>query len=533
MAKDNAPKVNETDTSKTTPSATPAAYEIVSINPENNSVVVTRGNETFKINYDVEDGKIELVIPAEAKGLTDKLVLESLKTFIEANSNPFVQTYISGQIAEANAKTTAAQASAGKWRTVSVFAGTGILVASAVAASAYLGAWDAEHKGFDAGKKAGFDAGHDATLAVVEHDLEGKILGGNWTHEKVNTTAKSLFNKTLDKMNVTELASVYAQLSFDSGRFSSPEATNATIAVLGYINSTWNVSKEQLKGLDLLGAVNLYAQLSVHDAEAALRTAAGNWNASWYQQGKDEILAKATEWNASQYLAGANSLRALANGWNASQYAQGKIDGAVSVRVQADGWNASAYNSGQSAAYATASGWNATNLAAGKQVTLDQLVGVVDDVLNATEIKGAHGDVAALLNLYAQKVKADALSLTDYTSDWVLAQTQAGNLNETELALGRLETLYGGFSVTHDNLTRAQSFMANLSQNDSNEMLRAGMNVSWLFNHGNELRFTDTFGAGGVVSAYSGDTVMRARISQPTIDRLKAWNATYTSNGGQ
>ncbi|MEK6807801.1 MAG: hypothetical protein AABX75_02105, partial [Nanoarchaeota archaeon] len=378
---------------------------------------------------------------------------------------------------------------------------------------------------FESGKKAGFGDGHTAGEASAEHsihsDLEGKILGGNWTHEKANSTAKILFNKTLGVMNATELASVYAQLSFDSGRFSSPEATNATAAVLGYVNSTWNVTPAQLKGLDLLGAVNLYAQLAAHDAEADLLRASGQWNASWYQQGKDEILAKATEWNTSAYLLGENSLRTLAIGWNASAYAKGSADGAADLRAQADGWNASAYSKGQSTAFATASGWNATNIAAGKQATLEQVLGIVDDMLNATEVNSAHGDVATLLNLYTQKVKADALSLTDYTADWVLAQTQAGNLNETERALGRLETLYGGFGVTHDNLTRFQSFIANLSQNDSNEMLSAGMNVSWLFNHGSDLRFTDTFGNGGVVTAYSGDTVMRAKVSQPVIDRLK------------
>ena len=362
-----------------------------------------------------------------------------------------------------------------------------------------------QHAGdFDKGKQAGFAAGKDAGYALgfntsedqIHDDLEAMILGGNatalggglWNRDLVNQTASELYNTTnLSKLNATQLAGLYAHLAVETGVLATPEAINATEIILREIELKWGVPLENLtqNNPNLFDAVAAYADLVKLDAERVLLQKAGTWNETQYRLGKEAIL---------------NNI----SGYTNASYQLGKKHGAQDVYNQTNGAN----------------GWNATWKGDGKAASLAEVVGFVDGLLSQDQISGKN--ITALVELYGQTVKNNALALADYTADYVLQQTEAGDLNESERALNRVGAMYGDVRVSGED--HYQTLMSNLTANETRELKQAGLNLSRLYNNGFSFRFTDTFGDRAVASAYGNSTVVRVPMSQSLMDKLKGIN---------
>lgn len=219
---------------------------------------------------------------------------------------------------------------------------------------------------------ANVSLGMQAAADAAMYDLEQRISNSTkWDSDRVSATAKNLFNNTnIDDFNFHQLESLYGQLMFDAGALSTPAAENATVYVTHMINTTFGVPNENLANLDLFSAVITYGQLSAFEAESAVRELAGTWNASWYQQGKDEILKNAVQWKWESYM-------------------DGKKAGAQDILNQTPTWGKQNYT-------------------AGYAVSLAEVLGVVDDVLTAAEISGANNNITKLLELYSKKVADQA-----------------------------------------------------------------------------------------------------------------------------
>lgn len=342
--------------------------------------------------------------------------------------------------------------------------------------------WNASHEA------AGFDTGFNAALAEKTADLVEKVNEINASHpELVKKELQERGANNVTDLGYTALLEMVGDLYFETGKLSSPAAQNATEVVAEILNETYNIPKEDLADLNIFGMLNVYRQIVEKEALAN----ADDWNNTWYEKGIEEAMAE---------------ILAKVPAWGWQNYTLGKQHGAQDILNQTDAWNATHYE-------------------AGKAWSLEQVLAVVDDILTQAEIDSANGNLTKLIELYGKSIKEDALALTDYNANYVIEQFNQGNLNETEIALGRLASLYGDVNINDINAT--QSFYENLTEADNEALIANGINVSYLMNRGYAFRAVNTYGDGAVFIAQKDDDMRIAEISQDTYDRFASWEKAY------
>lgn len=441
-------------------------------------------------------------------------VLDYLETTINITNSAHERKEMDLEIAKENAEKKAS--SRGTY-------GTGAVVISLIGAGAAGLVYG--HDQFNHGKDSGYGQGHTDGIAdgivieksVTHLDLEGKILNetrlpdGKWNGTVVNETVKLLYGakKTLTNLTASELNTVYGALNFQAGQFNTSTAKDITELIKREINTIFDVSlqNESLTAIkNPLDAMRLYALLAVNKEAAGIR-------GQGYEEGKAAILANVPTWCLQNYTLGkgdgAQDILNQTSGWGNINYTLGKKDGAQDILNQTPAWGN-------------------TNISLGKGMSLQEILGVVGAMLAQDPVKDS-GNITQILNTAIAKIKADAYVLADYTSQKIVGEK---NQTEAELELNRVGALYGDVFITHgDNGTKYQSLAKNLTQEDINETIRAGINLTDKFNKGYDLRFTDTFGDKAVLSAYSKDSVIRAEVSQQLMNKIKDWNSNYIKGG--
>jgi len=250
---------------------------------------------------------------------------------------------------------------------------------------------DGEKKGFLDGEKKGLSQGYifgfenGSINASLTQDLESKILGGEgkWNVSQAYDAGKKLFNSSdLHNMTFDQMVSVYGLLNFNAGVYSTPAAKNLTDMLKGTLNQTYEISNESLKNItDPVSALNLFKAIAQFEVYAA----AANWNDTAKEQGRKEILALAQQWGTQNYTAGQDN-----------------------ILNQTPAWGLENFTAGQASIKALAEIWNATHFGDGANKSLAEVIAVVDDVLTQGQINDAGSNVTKLLDVYKQKLVADA-----------------------------------------------------------------------------------------------------------------------------
>ena len=213
--------------------------------------------------------------------------------------------------------------------------------------------------------------------------LEGKILNTpKWNSSVVNETAVKMFGThDLKALSTDQLTTLFGQLYFNAGAFSTPAVENATTLIKTLINDTYKVPMQQMNNISFVAAVKLVGELEAHKAVTAkvaeIMKLQDAFNSSWYQQGKKEILDNITSWDQiykAGIAAGEQNILNQTPIWGAQNLSQGKILGQQF----------------------------------GQQISLDEVLGTVGKLLNQTEIDGANKNITALIELYQLKASADA-----------------------------------------------------------------------------------------------------------------------------